>query len=226
MGLVNDVGLIKLAVLLDFSNRIQNLKFPCKNSDSLVGAQIQTAGWGKTTDDINKPAEILHTATFEIGKKSDCYEVYTQESIDPLNILCIPTNGTSTCSGDSGSPWYIDDFIMGVTSFGYAFGCELGAPVGFTDLAKYADFIANKTGLTCSRYVRNSASIESTTESTTTTIAASVSTVSATSIMSSSTVSTKTTTESHIETIKSTATFSSTKFSSELPSIKSSSEVF
>merc|ERR1739837_48284 len=60
-------------------------------------------------------------------------------------IVCINTEGGhSSCNGDSGGPLSIPGSVyeqIGIVSFGSAAGCEIGAPAGFSEVAKYIDWI-------------------------------------------------------------------------------------
>jgi len=66
-------------------------------------------------------------------------------------IVCINTEGGhSSCNGDSGGPLSIPGSVyeqIGIVSFGSAAGCEIGAPAGFSEVAKYIDWISSVTGL-------------------------------------------------------------------------------
>merc|ERR1711982_199470 len=66
-------------------------------------------------------------------------------------VVCINTEGgKSSCNGDSGGPLSIPGSVyeqIGIVSFGSAAGCEIGAPAGFSEVAKYIDWISSVTGL-------------------------------------------------------------------------------
>lgn len=72
------------------------------------------------------------------------------------NVICIKTTGgISTCNGDSGGPLVLADgsnTLIGATSFGIVFGCELGWPGVFTRITSYLDWIENNTGVVNNGY--------------------------------------------------------------------------
>lgn len=57
----------------------------------------------------------------------------------------------STCNGDSGGPLVLidndDNILIGATSFGIIFGCELGFPSVFTRITSYLDWIEKISGV-------------------------------------------------------------------------------
>lgn len=82
-------------------------------------------------------------------KNSGCSPWYG--GILTSNVICIKTTGgTSTCNGDSGGPLVLADgsnTLIGATSFGIVFGCEIGWPGVFTRITSYLDWIENNTGV-------------------------------------------------------------------------------
>ena len=70
----------------------------------------------------------------------------------PTTEICIGTKETykSTCNGDSGGPLVLEgtDTLIGVTSYGSSYGCEVGYPAGFSRVTSYLDWIEETSGLT------------------------------------------------------------------------------
>lgn len=68
------------------------------------------------------------------------------------NVICVKgEQKRSACRGDSGGPLISAEkkTLVGLTSFGSGFGCELGSPQGFTKVSAHLPWIKQVTGLDC-----------------------------------------------------------------------------
>lgn len=59
----------------------------------------------------------------------------------------------SICNGDSGGPLIEAKSrnLIGISSFGSAFGCEIGLPQGFTRVSAFLPWIKEVTGVECKK---------------------------------------------------------------------------
>ncbi|XP_034133988.1 brachyurin-like [Drosophila guanche] len=149
--ITNDISLIKLPVPIELNEHIQPAKLPVK-ADSYNNYSGETAiasGWGLTSDSASAVTDILQYIEVPIMKNSGCSPWYLG-LIGSTNICIKTTGGTSTCNGDSGGPLVLADgsnTLIGATSFGIAFGCEVGWPGVFTRITSYLDWIEANTGV-------------------------------------------------------------------------------
>merc|ERR1712007_390840 len=121
------------------------------SSNTIINAYGPTAlvsGWGLDSDSASSISPVLRKVEAPVMSQSECESYWGN-----LNegIVCINTEGGhSSCNGDSGGPLSIPGSVyeqIGIVSFGSAAGCEIGAPAGFSEVAKYIDWISSVTGL-------------------------------------------------------------------------------
>ncbi|XP_055910570.1 brachyurin-like [Eupeodes corollae] len=148
--LVNDISVLKLPIPIDFNDYIQPAALPKLGESSLyTGEKTIASGWGRDSDSAKGASEILRWVEVPIMANNVCNRYY-QGSVKDTNI-CISTKGKkSTCNGDSGGPLVLNDgsnTVIGATSFGIIFGCEVEFPGVFTRITSYLDWIKEKTGI-------------------------------------------------------------------------------
>jgi len=152
IGIINDIGLIQLPQKINFTETIRPICLPSYSdvSDNFAGLDAPASGWGKPTDSADSISPVLREVTTETITNLVCrFELFT---ITQKNICISGRGGKSTCNGDSGGPLHkvMDDGRMkqiGITSFGLAFGCELGLHAAFTRTTSFLEFIETETGV-------------------------------------------------------------------------------
>ncbi|XP_018802104.1 PREDICTED: brachyurin [Bactrocera latifrons] len=148
----NDISLIKLPVSIEFNDYIQPVALPKKSAsyDSYVDKAVIASGWGKISDSVKGATDILRWVEVPVQSNTVCNRWFFG-SIKPTHICIKTTGGTSTCNGDSGGPLVYNDgestVLIGATSFGIIFGCEIGWPGVFTRITSYLDWIEEKSGV-------------------------------------------------------------------------------
>lgn len=154
----NDIGLLKLDNNIQYTKYIQ----PICLWDELPNQSVyfQTgfvAGWG-FTEKGNVPAEKLREAQVPVIDTAQCLEsnrAVFGEFLSATNFCAGYKNGTSVCSGDSGSGMYINVNglwkIRGLVSVGTKLKdteavstCNPTEYVLFTDVLRYIDWIKEK----------------------------------------------------------------------------------
>ncbi|EDW72950.1 uncharacterized protein Dwil_GK17276 [Drosophila willistoni] len=147
--ITNDISLIKLPVPIKLNEHIQPAKLPVKSNtyNTYSGENGIASGWGLISDQATAVTDKLRYIDVPIMANSGCSPWYLG-LVGSTNICIKTTGGTSICSGDSGGPLVTKDgYLIGATSFGIAFGCEVGWPGVFTRVTSYLDWIEDKTGV-------------------------------------------------------------------------------
>merc|ERR1711862_606456 len=111
-------------------------------NDNFAGLDAPASGWGKPTDSATSISPVLREVTTKTITNLAC--VFELFQISKNNICISGAGGKSTCNGDSGGPLHkvMEDGRMkqiGITSFGLAFGCELGLHAAFTRTTSYLE---------------------------------------------------------------------------------------
>lgn len=148
----HDIGLLKLNGQATYTNYIQ----PVCLWDELPGQKIlfqsgYVVGWG-FTEKGNIPAEILREAQMPVVEAAQCLDsnrAVFGEFLSPTNFCAGYRNGTSVCSGDSGSGMFVKINglwkIRGLVSLGVkaenTATCNPKDYVLFTDVLRYVDWI-------------------------------------------------------------------------------------
>ncbi|XP_012156724.1 brachyurin-like [Ceratitis capitata] len=151
-AIVNDISLIKLPFAVEFNDYIQPIALPKKAAsyDTYVGKQVIASGWGRISDDAKTVTDKLRWIEVPVLANTACNR-YFLGSVKQSNICIKTTGGISTCNGDSGGPLVYNDgedtVLVGATSFGILFGCQIGWPGVFTRITSYLDWIEQHTGV-------------------------------------------------------------------------------
>uniref|UniRef100_A0A671NPC7 Transmembrane serine protease 5 n=1 Tax=Sinocyclocheilus anshuiensis TaxID=1608454 RepID=A0A671NPC7_9TELE len=135
----NDIALVKLRTLLNFSDTIRPVCLPKYDCDLPGGTQCWISGWGYTQpDDGTAPVPLIST------KKCNSSCMYNGE-ITPRMLCAGYTEGkVDACQGDSGGPLVCQDEnvwrLVGVVSWGT--GCaEPNHPGVYTKVAEFLEWI-------------------------------------------------------------------------------------
>ncbi|XP_020817201.1 serine protease 3 [Drosophila serrata] len=144
-----DLALIKTPHV-DFYSLVNKIELPSLEDryNSYDKSWAQASGWGAIYDGSNV-VEDLRFVDVQVISVAECQAYYgTGTATD--NVICVETpDGKSTCQGDSGGPLVTKEGnkLIGVTSFGSSYGCQVGAPAGFTRVTKYLEWIKEETGI-------------------------------------------------------------------------------
>jgi len=148
-SLSNDLAILELDTEIDWAEFGDNAAPNClATSGDFSGQTALVSGWGRPSDNAGGISDVLRKVEAPVMSQSECESYWGN-----LNegIVCINTEGGhSSCNGDSGGPLSIPGSVyeqIGIVSFGSAAGCEIGAPAGFSEVAKYIDWISSVTGL-------------------------------------------------------------------------------
>ena len=123
-----------------------------ENNPTDIKQTAMVSGWGRFSDTTPGLSRYLrYVDQLDLLSHSQCEEYWGN-----LNegVGCFDTTGgRGSCNGDSGGPlciFSIEQFHyvqIGIVSMGSSFGCEIGVPAGFTEVAKYSKWISSITGL-------------------------------------------------------------------------------
>ncbi|CAF3721443.1 unnamed protein product [Adineta steineri] len=141
----NDIGIIRLATPIIFTNEIQPICLVDNIVEPPLDTTVYVAGWGNTIHDVwNSGSLVLLQARLRVISDCSMYFAY-----DPQTQICTAPNGPidkdhGSCQGDSGGGlFYLKNgrwYAAGVVS--YAIGCGRRAfPTVFTKTAAYIDWI-------------------------------------------------------------------------------------
>ncbi|XP_034254978.1 chymotrypsin BI-like [Thrips palmi] len=148
--IINDVGVIQLMRPAGLSTYIQTVALTPKGA-SYLGRTGTVSGYGRT-DDVNASpvSPRLRFTSLPVVDNQVCADAYGDSPLHP-SVICLRAEGSSSCKGDSGGPFTVDDngktILVGAVSFGATAGCSLGRPVGYTNLAIFIDWISETTGI-------------------------------------------------------------------------------
>ncbi|KAH8383312.1 hypothetical protein KR009_007973 [Drosophila setifemur] len=148
-GLDHDIALIRTPHV-DFYNLVNKIELPSLDDryNSYDNSWAQAAGWGAIYDGSNV-VEDLSVVDLRVISVSECQAYYGTDTATD-NVICVDApDGKSTCQGDSGGPLVSQEgnMLIGITSFGSSYGCQVGAPAGFTRVTNYLEWIKEETGV-------------------------------------------------------------------------------
>ncbi|KAH8297583.1 hypothetical protein KR054_003599, partial [Drosophila jambulina] len=141
-GGYNDLALIRLPRKALTSDSVQTIELAGEfmTQKFLEGQPVTLTGWGSLGDsgDAQRAdTPLLHFLDVEVLGQERCLCYFLPGLVSQRRHLC--TDGKynrGACNGDSGGPlvlhWRNVSYLIGVTSFGSAGGCELGAPTSVT----------------------------------------------------------------------------------------------
>jgi len=153
LTLQNDISLIRLPQKLEFNDRVQPVNLPTQSQakETFDGSAVIASGWGKDSDKSTSVSPVLRFVEVPVLAKWRC-NVRFFGKIKDSHICISGSGGKSTCNGDSGGPLVLTEkdgskTLLGATSFGIAFGCEIGWPGVFTRISSFLDWINAQTGI-------------------------------------------------------------------------------
>uniref|UniRef100_A0A1D1XIB2 Chymotrypsin BI n=1 Tax=Anthurium amnicola TaxID=1678845 RepID=A0A1D1XIB2_9ARAE len=148
--IINDVGVIQLRRAARLSSYIQTVALTPAGA-TYLGRTGTVSGYGRT-DDVNASpvSPQLKYTSLPVVPNQVCADAYGDSPLDP-SVICLRAEGSSSCKGDSGGPFTVQEngktILVGAVSFGARAGCSLGRPVGYTNLARFIDWISETTGI-------------------------------------------------------------------------------
>lgn len=146
--MLNDIALIKLPIVVKFTEKIQPVRFPSEITgvETFRGSAVVT-GWSQCSSSAEATFGLLQRAELQIVSKQICQEA-SDVNIHKENIC---TQAHSSYQGDTGEPLLVYENevpkLLGLYSYGQREGCLLGGLAVFTDITLYIDWISVKTGV-------------------------------------------------------------------------------
>jgi chymotrypsin len=124
-----DLSLIKLKTKVQKTNTVNIALLPRASQRNELYAEKVAKVCGMGIEEDGTISSNLKFTALKILSQNDCRPFYG--IVDPKIMCAKSTNSNaSTCNGDSGSPLSVKDgtlsVIVGVVSFGTAFGCNIG----------------------------------------------------------------------------------------------------
>jgi len=123
----------------------------------LQGQLVSSSGWGATNDELKSQRTIeevtqLQYVNVQVLEQQRCICSFLPGLVSARRHICTDgRQGRGACEGDSGGPlvyqWHNVSYLIGLTSFGSAMGCELGTPTVYTRITSYLEWIMDETGL-------------------------------------------------------------------------------
>ncbi|XP_049821475.1 trypsin beta-like isoform X2 [Aethina tumida] len=142
-----DVGIIKLAEKLNFSETIQPVKLA--EARPADGAPVTVSGYGVTWEGSIFTSNELRSVEVNIVNQEECNNDYAEYDGVTQRMICaaVPEGGKDACQGDSGGPLVnADRELVGIVSWGL--GCAVqGYPGVYTSVADLREWIVEKAGL-------------------------------------------------------------------------------
>lgn len=140
----NDLALLRLNVMVQFTKYIQPVSLPSDNRDLFVGRTVVASGWGRMYTQAEHHANQMQWAKLAVITNAECLKFLSPLSVRDTALCAQGALGESVCNGDSGGPLVLDadrNILVGVTSFGHRSGCDLGFPQGFSRITSYLTWI-------------------------------------------------------------------------------------
>lgn len=140
----NDVGLVRLASNVQYSDFILPICLPTPQLRSQPNEKVVISGWGRTL--TSRRSAIKQKLTIDIADEDNCKRLFTtrQVTIQDTQICAGGKYREDSCDGDSGGPLMRERggywFVEGLVSFGNACGLE-GWPGIYTRVSSYGDWI-------------------------------------------------------------------------------------
>ncbi|XP_045451876.1 brachyurin-like [Melitaea cinxia] len=143
----NDIAVIRLPSNVQFSDTIGPVALPLGDLSTQLfqGETAVASGFGITQDGGGIGDDhFLSYVSMDILSPTECTLAFPLQA-KSATLCTRTTGGTSTCRGDSGGPLVVrrngNSVLVGITSFGLAFGCQLGYPAAFIRVTSYLNFI-------------------------------------------------------------------------------------
>ncbi|XP_028045068.1 trypsin-1-like [Monomorium pharaonis] len=151
-----DIGLLELASLLKFNDRIKPIKLAAQESDPISNKKGLLAGWSSTSTSRAFPEypDKLQNVEVVYVDRATCHEAVLRltgsSPVHETNVCSGPLTGEiSTCYGDSGPLISVrlgeEPELTGIVSWSIIPCGTKGAPSVYTRVSVFIDWINQKT---------------------------------------------------------------------------------
>lgn len=146
----NDVALIRLAVPLNFNNRVLPITLTNSLSHTAIGQTARVTGWGNTLDGTNpSPSIVLQELEMPIISNTQANNINTGSTLVNSNMIALYQPNSGVSRGDSGGPLSITSngirYLIGCSSWGEFPKTE--KPTIYTKLFNYISWINSNVPL-------------------------------------------------------------------------------
>lgn len=153
-GFKDDIALIYLRKPAKLSEKVKVISLAPSYMTQifLQGELVTAAGWGRTSDNSTQFNVQLYYVDTRVINYEKCMCYYLPGLVSSRSHLCADgVGGRGGCDGDSGGPVVFyhknKDYLIGVTAFGSAGGCEIGFPTVYSRITNYLDWIFRKSAI-------------------------------------------------------------------------------
>ncbi|CAH2083250.1 unnamed protein product [Euphydryas editha] len=146
--LSNDVAVISIPHVT-YNNNIRNIELP---SGLLLyftyaGERAVAVGYGRTSDTAAPSSDPdLRQVALVVVENWECINIYGPTAVISSTLCTDGIYRGGPCSGDSGGPLVFSfqntRYLIGVTSFVAAIGCQAGLPAGYARVTSFASWIS------------------------------------------------------------------------------------
>ncbi|XP_031766876.1 brachyurin-like [Galleria mellonella] len=143
----NDISVIYLPSNVAISSTISPASLPTGSElgENFAGSSAIASGFGLTSDGGGiSNDQFLSFVSLNVITNTVCSYAFPI-IVQPSNICTSGVGGVGTCNGDSGGPLVLvrnnRNILIGVTSFGSAFGCQANLPAAYARVTSFIDFI-------------------------------------------------------------------------------------
>lgn len=146
-NLANDVAILQINPVT-LSSTINTISMAPADGPNFAGLMATASGWGRTGDGAAHTfANELQWVNVPVISNAECAAVFGSGLIFHSTICTSGDGALNICSGDSGGPLVHNGQLIGVVSFGSAFGCATGLPSGYARVSAFRSWIFQETGL-------------------------------------------------------------------------------
>ncbi|XP_047542893.1 collagenase-like [Vanessa atalanta] len=143
----NDIAVITIP-WVGYNNNIRNIALPSGLllNFNYAGERAVAAGFGRNSDSAaGNNNQDLRQVTLTVIQNFECANIYGVQSVIGSTLCTSGQGRVGVCTGDSGGPLVFTfsgvRYLIGVTSFVSARGCEVGLPAGFARVTSFASWI-------------------------------------------------------------------------------------
>ncbi|XP_020817147.1 uncharacterized protein LOC110190830 isoform X1 [Drosophila serrata] len=153
----NDIALVVLKTPLKFSDYVQPICLPEKNSKLVENRNCTISGWGSIKAGVSTPAQVLGSAELPILPDHVCKQSNVYGSAMSEGMFCAGSMDESVdaCEGDSGGPLVCSDddgeTLYGLISWGQHCGYK-NRPGVYVRVNHYIDWIYEKINESLQRF--------------------------------------------------------------------------
>ncbi|OWF36056.1 trypsin delta/gamma-like protein CG30031 [Mizuhopecten yessoensis] len=139
----NDIAILKFNESIIGPGAASVANLPDENSKDFAPHRCTITGWGYSVYGQVLP-EVLQKAEMTVMKPKWCTDVFGSYIND--GHVCLISDDSASCNGDSGGPLTCGDTLVGVTSFG-ALGCPAIYPSVYTRITYFRQWIKDNSGV-------------------------------------------------------------------------------